>query len=52
MSSRGKRWVLVLVALVLLGVVLPPFITVGLFKKHIQTSMSQALDRPVIIGNT
>lgn len=52
MSRRGKRWALVIVAAVLIAIVVPPFISVGFFKKQIQSTMSRALDRQVTIGRT
>lgn len=52
MLRRTRRGLLIALAIVLLAVFVPPFITVGLFKKQIQTSMSRALDRQVTIGRT
>jgi AsmA-like protein len=52
MSRRTRRWIVIVAALLLLAFFLPPLITVGLFKKQIQTSMSRALDRQVTIGRT
>ena len=52
MSKLGSRHIPGLIILmILLGLVVPPFVNVGRYRAYIADSMSRALGRPVTFGN-
>jgi hypothetical protein len=50
LRATGRHAVLVLVIIVFLGLIVPPFVNVGRYKLRIADSMSRALGRPVTFG--
>jgi len=52
MSKLGKRHVPgLIILLILLGIVVPPFVNVGRYRAYIAETMSRALGRPVAFDN-
>jgi hypothetical protein len=50
-SKRGKRAAVVLTALLLLAIIVPPFVNANRFRARLSKSVSGSIGRPVTMGN-